>query len=147
MATLDQFRRRMRILGRRVEKNVPVLARRVALAVDQAVVLATPVDEGVARSNWQVGVGTPARGTRDAYVPGNAGSTGPANAAAAIGAAQGRLSTVRREVDIYISNNLPYIGRLNDGYSAQAPANFVQTAAQEGSRVVGRTRLLPRDLS
>ena len=31
---------------------------------------------------------------------------------------------------VYISNNLPYIQRLNDGYSQQAPENFVESAVQ-----------------
>lgn len=35
---------------------------------------------------------------------------------------------------IYISNALPYIRRLNDGWSTQAPAGFIDAAVQVGTR-------------
>lgn len=35
---------------------------------------------------------------------------------------------------IYISNALPYIQRLNDGWSTQAPANFIEAAIAVGKR-------------
>lgn len=39
---------------------------------------------------------------------------------------------VERNSSIHITNNLPYIGALNDGHSKQAPAGFVRTAVMEG---------------
>jgi hypothetical protein len=35
---------------------------------------------------------------------------------------------------LYISNHLQYIQRLNDGWSMQAPANFVEKAISTGKR-------------
>jgi len=49
MATLKQFSRRMSQIGARIEHNTEVMGRRVVLAVHQAVVLGTPVDEGIAQ--------------------------------------------------------------------------------------------------
>ncbi|AAT69477.1 gp81 [Alphaproteobacteria phage PhiJL001] len=142
MASLREFARRMRVLGRRVEVNGPEIARKAALAVDQAVVTSTPVDSGRARSNWIARVGGPASGTREAFVPGAGGSTGPANAQAAIVAAEGVIRTFDGEGEIHLTNNLPYIARLNTGYSAQAPAGFVDTAIQAGVRRVRRSKIL-----
>src|SRR5690554_4306775 len=45
-----------------------------------------------------------------------------------IGTAQGAWKTTPTEDYYIISNNIDYIERLNNGYSKQAPANFVQHA-------------------
>lgn len=137
--TIETFARRMGELGKRIDRNVPKLMRKVALSVDQAVVVATPVDTGRARSNWRVGVNAVPGGEVDTYGPGGAATAG------AISQARSAVSRVDNSRDIiYLSNNLPYIGRLNDGYSAQAPAGFVQTAVGKAASAVRVARLLER---
>jgi hypothetical protein len=133
MPSLRDFAKRMKRHGANVEKNATALVRKCALAIDGAVVMATPVDTGRARSNWQVSLNAPASGQIEAYAPGEAGSTGGANARAALD--QGKETISKFDTPggaIHITNNLPYIGRLNDGHSAQAPAGFVQTAVLVG---------------
>lgn len=142
MATLNQFANRMNEYGRRVEANAPAIARRVALAVDQVLVLATPVDKGRARSNWQVRIGAPTEGVREAFSPGEKGSTGAANAQAQIAHAQAVVASYPGGSSIHITNNLPYIQRLNDGWSAQAPAGFVEASVQAGVRAVQNSKIL-----
>lgn len=125
---LGSFAARIRRLGARVESNCHEVAKRAALAVDQAVVLATPVDTGRARANWRVSIGTPLLSATD--------DTDPSGQAA--------IDQGRRVIDgfpggetqIYIANNLPYIGRLNEGYSSQAPANFVELSVDAGLQVI-----------
>lgn len=95
----------------------------VAIAVDQAVTLATPVDTGRARANWVVGVTTANRTTTDTPTP--------VGTAAIQRARQAILAAPARQ-DLYISNNLPYIVKLNEGSSAQAPSKFVQAAIVTG---------------
>lgn len=147
MVNLRGFASKMRRLGRRVEKNSPKVARFVALAVDQAVVTATPVDTGRARSNWFASVGAPRSGVSEAYVPGSGGSTGAANTAEAITQATAATRGLTREgQSIYITNNLPYIGRLNQGSSAQAPAGFVEQGVKAGVNKLREIKILPRDL-
>lgn len=146
MASLRQFAERMRELGRRVETNTPRLVRRTALAIDQTVVLGTPVDTGTARSNWQVQINGPVTETREAAVPGENGSTAGPNAQIAIEEGREVIDTYRGEgQEIYISNPIPYIDRLNDGSSAQAPAGFVEQAVQTGVDAISRARLLEED--
>lgn len=143
MATLAQFARRMRQLGRNVEENAPRATRRVALAVLQTVVTSTPVDTGRARSNWVVSSsGVPRRSERDAFSPGEGGSTAEQNSEVAISVGGQEIDRYRGQVGITISNNLPYIEALNDGSSAQAPAGFVETAVQVGRSVARRQRVL-----
>lgn len=129
---LRKFAGSMRRMGARIERNANVLVRRTALAVDATVVLATPVDTGRARSNWQVNLSGPAQGTQEAYAPGAHGSTAAANTQAALDAGRATIEAQRPGQAIHITNNLPYIGKLNDGHSAQAPEGFVQTAVLRG---------------
>jgi hypothetical protein len=131
----------MKNRGRQLEVNASKIVRKAALVIDQAVVTSTPVDTGRARSNWQVQLNAAPEGTIESYVPGEGGSTGAQNTAAAIEQAKAEVANFK-EGEIHITNNLPYIGRLNQGSSAQAPANFVQTAIQQGVSAVRNSRLL-----
>lgn len=127
MADLRQFGARMKKHGKNVENNAAALVRKCALAVDGAVVIATPVDTGRARANWQVSLNSPAGGTLEAVDPSGQGTI-------AKGAAT--IAGYKRGGAIHITNNLPYIGRLNDGWSAQAPAGFVLRAVLVGIAVI-----------
>lgn len=144
MASLDQFSRRIATLGEQVAKEADRTVRAAALAADQAVVLATPVDKGRARSNWLVELDAPARTTIEPYSPGQDGSTAGANSAAALAQGQATIAGYHgdRNTGIAISNNLPYIGALNAGHSRQAPAGFVEKAVQAAVRQVKGARLL-----
>ncbi len=58
-----------------------------------------------------------------------------ASAAETINQARAVLATKKPGQKIYITNNLPYIRRLNDGYSKQAPAGFVERAVLIGRKM------------
>ena len=139
---LNQFARRIHDLANRVPKNANKAVRTVALAVDQTVVMATPVDTGRARSNWQVQVGFMASDVIDPYVPGAGGSTVAQNTQAALEQGKIAISAAAPGQEIHITNNLAYIGALNDGHSAQAPAGFVEEAVHAGIKTVRTVRLL-----
>lgn len=124
MAGLREFGQNMKKHGENVEKNATALVRKCALAVDASVVIATPVGEGRARGNWQVALNAPATGELDVKDPSGAGAIAQGKAVIA--------GYQRSGGSINITNNLPYIGRLNDGWSAQAPAGFVQKAVLVG---------------
>lgn len=126
MSDLRRFAGRIRVIGERIEKNANAMTRKVALAVDSAVVISTPVDTGRARSNWQVNIGEPASGTKEAS---------DQSGQSAIQQAKTAISTYRGGSSIHITNNLPYIGRLNSGHSAQAPSGFVEKAVLVGVAV------------
>ncbi len=126
----------------RAERVVDQLLREVALIADRELVLQTPVDTGRARSNWIVAVGEPATQIIEPYSPGSKGSSGSENANAAIAQGVAVIGLRRSGETISISNNLPYIGLLNAGSSAQAPAQFVQAAVQRALAAVLRVRVL-----
>ena len=87
-----------------------------ALEINKRLILATPVDTGRAQSNWMPSLGSPASGQREPMQP-----------AEAMTIAQSTFSAAPPFPVLWLSNNLPYIRRLNQGHSKQAPAGFVET--------------------
>jgi len=131
----SEFKIRIDDIANKLEKNGVELVKKVALAVDQAVVLSTPVDTGRARSNWLVSVDNPEERTVETY--------GESSASKAISQGSSEINSFgESNKAIYITNNLPYIQRLNDGYSAQAPAGFVEKSLQAGIEAARAGRLL-----
>lgn len=145
MSLPADFKRRLEIRANELKGSVSQIVREVALKVDEQVVKATPVDTGVARSNWVAALNTPARGVRGAYAPGSKLGLGEgANAQAAMDQAKGVTSQFKagENQTIWISNNTPYISILNSSGtpSQQASPNFVETAAMEGLQIVTNKR-------
>ncbi len=131
--TITEFARRMKIRGDHIPIGTSNLIRKMALSIDQQIVKRTPVDTGRARSNWIVNVGSAAAETVEPFLPdGNAGATRGALAQAQ----QAIASAPAFTKEIHITNNLSYIGELNNGSSAQAPKNFVELGIRDGSRIV-----------
>lgn len=113
-----------------------------ASAMLQMLVDVTPVDESTALSNWQVGVGRPANAELPPYVRGSKGSTAGASRSAAIAEGLERIKKSQPGQPIYLSNLVPYIRRLNQGWSAQAPAGFVDRALMLGREIIRTARFV-----
>lgn len=113
------------VYQKKVIKPLEDKTRKTGLAAYGNIARATPVKSGRARGNWNISVDTVNGSTTE-----NTEAPNLLNAAASV------ASFVIGKV-IYISNNLPYIKRLNDGYSKQAPANFVETGVALAKRQVG----------
>lgn len=145
MASLGEFSKRIGNIAIAVEANTETAVRKAALAADASVVLATPVDTGRARSNWLVEIDAPAAGIRQPYSPGQKLGTGEtANLNAALEQAAGKVAQYKvGNSEIHITNNLPYIQKLNQGSSKQAPENFVEIAVGAAIRSVEGARLVP----
>jgi hypothetical protein len=133
VADLGIFARRIRALGDRIEDNTHDAVRRTALAINQAVVLATPVDTGRARANWQVGIGEPELGATEDTDPGGGETVARNNLV---------ISGSKPEAEIHLTNNLPYIEALNEGSSSQAPAGFVEEAVAVGAAAAAQVRVV-----
>lgn len=95
------------------------VSRKVGLDVLTALVFASPVDTGRFRGNWQMDIGRDPQGELE-RTDRAGGATVSANLAA--------LSNPDPFAPVYVVNNLPYGPRLNDGWSRQAPAGFVEAA-------------------
>lgn len=144
MADLNVFGKGMKGVAKNFPNAVNRTIQQMAGGILQALVSATPVDTGHARANWQVGVGAPiddeldptvrtgpARDSKGRFTGGpRTTTTTERSAQATLTAGKSALSARQPEQPIFITNNVPYIGRLNEGWSAQAPAGFVQIAIQ-----------------
>jgi hypothetical protein len=78
----------------------------------------TPVDTGHARANWIPSVSSPYMQEVD----------GTSDATHDAGLAEVMAYKLASGATLYLTNNVPYIRRLNDGWSEQAPALFVERA-------------------
>lgn len=109
-------------LDRLVGDTVYGIARDILVGVDQE----SPVDTGLFRGNWQVGVGTVPIGTLQRLAPGGE----------SLGTELAKLEAIESNprTVVTIANNLPYAERLNSGHSAQAPAGFVEAAIDRAAQ-------------
>lgn len=90
------------------------VVRTATLELFSGIIKSTPVDTGRARGNWQTSVGQPQGGTLE--------RTGME---AALTEVQATVPEGAGQV-VYLSNNLPYIERLENGWSQQAPIGMVR---------------------
>jgi hypothetical protein len=130
----DKFAARMDRVGDQVENNAATVVRRAALAADQVVVLATPVDTGRARANWTTSVGAPTFTNKDP--PPDPGGSALAQAREVIGTWRPGLGS------IYISNGVDYVQYLDEGSSAQAPEGMTSQGIAAARQVLRAARLL-----
>lgn len=104
----------------------------------------TPVDTGIARANWQISisrkqsVGHTKRIIYSEYFKRKARRHGlkpgvvlPLPSRYAVGLTEtDKFSIARGDVGLILTNNLPYIRRLEAGYSKQKPAGFIPAAVR-----------------
>lgn len=111
------FVKRMKERADQVEVGTNNAVRRLALAINQVVITETPVDTGHARANWQVSLARPILEEIDEE---DKSGQATINKNAAL------IQTRPPGIAIILANNVPYINKLNEGSSEQAPAQFVQ---------------------
>ena len=99
--------------------ELELVVRKIALAAYDSVTVKTPVDTGRARGNWNIGAGNADLSTTDQT-----------------SAQRSNLTKGDGEKVIYITNNLPYIQRLEDGWSEQTPSGMVGVTMIELSNAV-----------
>lgn len=116
---LGEFLRGLEDDKEAVEKAVSMVTRRLSMGILSRIVLASPVDTGHFRGNWQVDIG---RDPEDELPDLDKSGTATISRGTAVVAGAPPFET------IYIVNNLPYGPKLNDGHSKQAPAGFVEAA-------------------
>jgi hypothetical protein len=146
----------MQALNKRLHGTASNAAIDAAKAIINDLTTTTPIDEGTAVSNWQVSLDAPDLHSIEAFAPSPRGRmidgvwthtvppeiTRAANVPLVLAAAEAQLFRKQPGQMIYISNNEPYIQRLNDGSSLQAPAGFVDRAVIIGRTTVDKIRVL-----
>lgn len=129
MGDFEDFAKDMFDLSGSLPNSVNSTKKTIALALASELISRTPVDTSQALSNWQVSVGSVNDNFLPPYHAGKSGSTYQQSSLAANQAAMDALSSYQGG-DINIFNNAPYIVRLDQGYSSQAPAGFLNASLQ-----------------
>ena len=113
----------------KTERELSQIVRKTCLSIGRRIIMRTPVRTGMARGNWQTTIGYPATGTLERSDPGGARA-----------AAELTSKTLQwRPTDggsFFFANNLPYIGRLENGSSKQSPAGMVAVTMAEFGGIV-----------
>ena len=137
---LAYLAKRLAELATIVDKNGPKIVRKTVLSIGPVLVYSTPLDTSRARLNWQPAIGSLPSGVLFAY-PDKPPSPdyGERTAVAAINAV---ANSYAGGSYIAIVNNTPYIQKLNEGWSSQAPAAFVEQSIAIGLRAVKQFRML-----
>lgn len=116
------------------------LVRSTVLNIHSGAVDDTPVNTGRARSNWIVTLGKPWAGYNPPFAPGTMLGKGEKANAGAVKVMGAAVVTARQEgTSVFITNNAPYIGLLNQGKSPQSPPGFIEAAIQNGMQMAGLT--------
>lgn len=123
------FKLQLENFAEKAGAKAEVAVRKVALEVYSSVVLKSPVDTGRFRGNWNISMGGFDRTVNPDSLD-KTGTKGINTAAVTISRYQGGK--------IFISNNLPYSRRLENGYSKQAPAGMVRITVVEFQDMVDR---------
>lgn len=94
----------------------------------------SPVDTGRFRGNWSLAIGAPDTSVTATVDP-SGGATVARNANAMMAYPE------KAWPPVYITNNLPYAERLEDGYSKQAPGGMVALTYAELAAIWEKTTI------
>lgn len=108
--------------------KVDQVTRMVALEVFRRIIMRTPVDTGRARGNWICTIAVPAEMMQGLAAVNDTDRSGRSTIATMT---EEVLGWKPEDVAIFLTNNLPYIERLENGYSKQAPAGMVAVTISE----------------
>jgi hypothetical protein len=119
----------------KTSKTADAEVRKICLDLLTGIVLKTPVDTGRARANWFTSINSPSANVTVSTDP--SGSSTISSGLSAISKATGNV--------LWITNNLPYIYRLEfggypngpkttGGFSSQAPAGMVRVTVNNIAR-------------
>lgn len=113
--------------GERTTRRVQEVRRGVSLKLFNSVILDTPVKTGRARGNWQVSTDKPIVGEI---------SREDASGRAVMAEVEAEVKKSDGDAPLFLSNSLPYIQKLEEGGSKQAPEGMVRRNVVRFGRLV-----------
>ena len=112
---------------KKAKKNPELVVRQVTIKLYSQIIMASPVDTGRFRMNWQVSNNKPATGILIADDP---------SGGRAIGRMTAYVTTSEDWESFCFTNNLPYAERLEYGWSQQAPQGMVRITVSRFQRLL-----------
>lgn len=113
-----------------LELSPKLITERVTLDLWNKITDKTPVDTGRARAGWQITLGSPGKELPPAMGKGTGKHKNDSTPPMQPDMSYPETKITGKEV-VFITNNLPYIGVLEEGSSKQAPAGMVRTSIAE----------------
>jgi hypothetical protein len=116
---------------KKIDRTLDKGIRATLLELSTAIIKDTPADTGAARRNWQASIG---RGATEVLAAEGSIAASQAKAIAEVG------QTVSVAVGdlYYLTNNLPYIERLEYGWSKKHPDGMVRKNMQNFNRLLAK---------
>jgi hypothetical protein len=111
--------------AKKANVNMDTVLRKIMLDVGTSLVQTTPVDTGRARANWTINVNGP-----------DASTTQGTDLSGSQTIAKIASYNVQAGGVYFITNSLPYINRLETGWSKQAPNGMVRITAARFQKFV-----------
>lgn len=122
--TAESFRSALIARAREMtEVQFRLVLMKIRLELLTRIVNRTPVDTGRARGNWQVTSGSPATGFDDDKKDDKGGAT--------ISDGFQKINNIPENEVVWITNNLPYINRLEEGWSGKSSEGMVKVSIEE----------------
>ena len=112
---------------KKAKKNPELVVRQVTIKLYSQIRMASPVDTGRFRMNWQVSNNKPATGVLIADDP---------SGSRAIGRMTAYVTTSEEWENFCFTNNMPYADRLEYGWSRQAPQGMVRITVSRFQRLL-----------
>lgn len=123
----SDFERSIENFIKKARRNPELVVRQVTIKLYSAVILASPVDTGRFRMNWQATTDTPATGVLIADDP---------SGSRAISRTTQFVQQAPNWEEFRLTNNLPYAERLEYGWSQQAPSGVVRVTVTRFQRLI-----------
>lgn len=124
---MTPFERSIENFIKKAKRNPELVVRQVTIKLFSQVILASPVDTGRFRMNWQTTDDAPAGGILD---------TDDTSGSRAISRATQFVQGSVKWDQFHLTNNLPYAERLEYGWSQQAPQGMVRVTVSRFQRLI-----------
>ncbi len=124
---MTPFERSIENFIKKAKRNPELVVRQVTIKLYSQIILASPVDTGRFRMNWQATVDNPATGILIA--------DDPSGSRAISRVTQFVQGSVKWD-EFRLTNNLPYAERLEYGWSQQAPQGMVRVTVSRFQRLI-----------
>ncbi len=114
---------------KKLEKELENVVKAAGINLFNGIIQLSPVRQGRFRGNWQASVNTPATDILFQSVP----QSEDENITFVDNVSQ-KLTSFKLNDTIYLTNNLPYAERLENGWSQQRPQKWVARATAEAQK-------------
>ncbi len=100
-----------------------LVAKKITIELFSRVIEKSPVDTGRFRANWNCSISSPDLSTSESTDPSGSGAISKVTSTV--------VSYTLNDQSVFLTNNLPYADRLENGWSKQAPNGMVRLSVME----------------